>query len=393
LLFQIEDTRRILGEAVARLHGYIIDNDYAGYDPYDALSSPLFRLPFLRSNRLARTAAQQTLKRLPFNIRGLLRIPKGRSPVTYGLCIQAYSLLREVFPDKRDAYDQESTKCLERLFALQSKNFSGSCWGYDFDWEARYARFPAYTPTVVATGIITNALFSFYKATGNRTARSLCESACEFVLKDLQRTYDGSTYCLSYSPGDAQQVLNASAKGARLLAQVYSVTGEPSLIGEAKAIVTFIVKRQRPEGAWPYSLGDARLWVDNFHTGYILDCLDEYVECSADRSLTPAIELGLRYYIKHFVTDNGVPKYYDVSLYPVDSTAAAQAILTLTRFGRTQEAVAVAVWMLKNMFSREGYFYYQNWRHTRIRIPYMRWSNAWMFVALSYLLRKMNDLV
>jgi hypothetical protein len=97
---------------------------------------------------------------------------------------------------------------LERLVQLIPEGFSGACWGYNFDWEARYAKIPAYKPTVVATGIITNGLFECYKITGIKKAFTLCETACNFILHDLNRfTVDKSAHCFSYSPYDNQLVL------------------------------------------------------------------------------------------------------------------------------------------------------------------------------------------
>ena len=113
----------------------------------------------------------------------------------------------------------------------------------DFDWEARHARIPAFKPTVVATGIISNALFTAWKLAGVEKCRSLCVSAAGFVMKDLQRTYDDDGhFCFSYSPFDDQQVFNASMKGARLLAQAWSVTEESELKDSAKAAVDFCGK-------------------------------------------------------------------------------------------------------------------------------------------------------
>lgn len=171
-----------------RLEERIHADAYRGYDPYDALTSPLFKLPILNQQKTLRWGVQQVLKRLPFNVRPLLFIPKGYNPVTLGLCLQAYTALKRVFPDKSAFYDAQSAVCLAELQRLQSKGYSGACWGYDFDWEARYARIPAYTPTVVATGFITHALFEYYRATQHPQALALCQSATQFVLNDLHRS-------------------------------------------------------------------------------------------------------------------------------------------------------------------------------------------------------------
>src|SRR5690348_9019259 len=66
--------------------------DLRGWDPYDALCSPLFALPVLRSNRALRYAAQQAVKRAPWNLRPVLRIPKQLNPVSIGLYLQGQAV-------------------------------------------------------------------------------------------------------------------------------------------------------------------------------------------------------------------------------------------------------------------------------------------------------------
>lgn len=372
-----------VSERLFLLQRYIERESYRGYDPYDALTSPLFRLPFLNQNKLLRWGFQQVLKRLPFNPRPLLAIPKGYNPVTLGLCLQAYAYLSRLRPDEN--YGTKFESILSELERLQSKGYSGACWGYDFDWEARYARIPAFAPTIVATGFITNALFEYYQITGCQRAFALCESATRFVMRDLNKTFEGDMFCYSYSPFDRQVVLNATMKGARLLAQVYSVTKQPSLLEEARQTVAFVAKKQRPSGAWAYATkqGDARTWADNFHTGYVLDCLDEYQKRSGDPSFNDALQNGLRYYEENFFERGEIPKYYDKRLYPIDATAIAQSILTLTRFGKMDLAARVVNWTLNHMQDPSGYIYYQRWKWGANKIPYMRWSCAWMFLAIS----------
>jgi hypothetical protein len=323
----------------------------------------------------------------------LLAIKKGYNPVSLGLCLQAYSYLMTARPEGKHQYLPEINHCLEELIRLRSQGYSGACWGYDFDWEARHARIPSFTPTIVATGIITNALFEYYALSGDARAVDLCQSAVVFVQRDLHKTYAGKQFCYSYSPHDRQTVLNATMKGARLLAQVYSATGERALLEEARRTVQYVVDHQHPDGSWPYAAGDGRTWIDNFHTGYILDCLHEYLRLSSDRSAGPAFEKGKQFYIDKLFSSTGLPKYYHTSLCPIDSTAAAQSILTLNRIGSADKAAAIALWMIRNMQHHEGFFYYRRHRLLTNKISYMRWSNAWMFMALAYTVMKQNVLV
>jgi hypothetical protein len=364
---------------------HLIGSRYRGYDPYDVLQSPLFSLPILRSNATVRFLSQQLFRRVPWNLRPALGIAPGYNPVTLGLCLHAYADLLRGMPARLADWEREIDHCVAELVRLQSPGYSGACWGYDFDWEGRYARIPATMPTVVATGFITNALFHLHTVTGNTAARDLCLSASEFVTNDLHKTHGEGGFCYSYSPADTQKVFNATMKGARLLAQVYSLTGDERLREEAAATVRFVMRHQRPSGAWAYSTGDARTWADNFHTAYVLDCLDEFMRRTRTNEFTHHLQRGLDYYLQSFFEGGEIPRYYDTSTYPVDATSGAQSVLTLLRFGRREQAVRVAHWLVRHLQAPEGYFYYQARKHYTIRIPYARWSSAWMFAALAAL--------
>jgi hypothetical protein len=370
-------------EALYRTESYIARERFRGYDPYDALLSPVFNLPFLRSSKIVRVGAQQALRRLPLNVRPLLGIPRGYNPVTLGLAIQGYSYLYAVDAENGDHYRSQVLFCLDELKRLRTQRQSGDCWGYDFPWEAVHGKLPAFTPTIVATGIITNALFVAYEQLGIEEAFSLCSSASRFVLQDLERTVepDGS-FCWGYFPSDRHQVINATMKGARLCAQVNSVERNDDLREAALLTAQFAANHQRKDGAWPYAVGDRRSWVDNFHTGYVLECFVEYAWRTGDLQFDSAIQKGWKYYRDHFFEGECVPRYFDTRTYPIDITACAQSILTLCVFKDVARRDRTASWVVQEMQRSDGAFIYQIRKTHRNRIPYMRWGTAWMFAAL-----------
>ena len=363
----------------------IEEDNYSGWDPYDGLKSPLFKLPLLRSNKSIRFISQQLIKRSPVNLRPLLGIPKGRNPVTLGLCIQAYTNLAGSRPDEKNEYLNKIHPLVTELETLVPEGYSGACWGYDFDWAARNASIPAFQPNVVATGIISNALFQAWQAFGIGKCRDLCISAAAFVKNDLHRTYEGDAFCFSYSPFDRQQVFNASMKGARLLSQAYSLTGEADLKAMAEQAVRFVVRHQREDGSWFYSLAKKGNWIDNYHSGYILDCLDEYIKMTGDNRFSGQLAKGYHFYKTRFFEPSAIPKFSPARTYPIDCTAAGQSLLTLCRFGDHDLALRVASWMMQHMQSRKGNLYYRRSRLLTRKTSFMRWSNAWMFAGLAQL--------
>ncbi len=374
-----------------RLVNYIEAEDYCGYDPYDGLKSPIFRLPLLRTHKWIRFLSQQFIKRCPLNLRPMLGVKKSCNPVTLGLCIQGYVSMLTLYPDKKKQLLDKIEFLVTRLENFIPSGYHGACWGYDFDWEARYASIPAYQPTIVATGIITNALFQYYQVTGSQRALQLCQSAAEFVINDLhQITFSDNSICFSYSPFDRQTVFNASMKGVRLLAQVYSITSREEYRKLAARAVAFVIRHQRTDGSWIYAASGKRNWIDNYHTGYVLDCLDDYEKYCNDPSIRPFKKKAFDFYQQHFFMPEGQPAFYHDKPYPIDCTAAAQLILTLCRFGAVEQATQVGHFMLKTMQHPEGYFYYRKYRFYRQSTSFMRWSQAWMMAALAHLLARQS---
>src|SRR5699024_5005825 len=101
---------------------------------------------------------------------------------------------------------------------------------------------------------------------------------------------------------------------------------------------------------------------------------------------------GFQYYVDTFFLGDGTPKYYHDEVYPIDIHSPAQLLMTLykcERFDNNEElARQVSSWTIENMQDESGYFYYQIKKLFKNKIPYMRWSQAWIFCALSYHLRE-----
>jgi hypothetical protein len=69
----------------------------------------------------------------------------------------------------------------------------------------------------------------------------------------------------------------------------------------------------------------------------------------------------------------------------------AQSIITLLELadlnrGNIDLAKSVFSWAMQNMWDEHGYFHYQKFPYFTSKVSYMRWSQAWMFLALSSLL-------
>jgi rhamnogalacturonyl hydrolase YesR len=107
------------------------------------------------------------------------------------------------------------------------------------------------------------------------------------------------------------------------------------------------------------------------------------------------LEKGFDYYIRTFFTPDGQSKYYNNALYPIDVHAPTQLVFTLHELGNTANHRAllenVLDWTIRHMQSNHGYFYYRINRWHTNKIPYMRWSQAWMFYALAVHLKTISN--
>lgn len=370
-----------------RLKSYCEQEEFKGYDPYDGLNSKLFNaIPVVNKNRYSRLVWIQAFKRSPINLRALAGVKKEYNPKALGLFLSGYCNLYNANPQQQ--YLDKIYFFAARLQELQNTQYSGACWGYNFDWQARAFFQPKNTPTVVASVFIASALLDAYEITKEETLLKMARSTCNFILKDLNRTADAKgNFAFSYSPLDTSVVFNASLLGSRLLARVYSFTNEPLLIDEAKKSVAFCCNYQKADGSWGYGTYNFHQWIDNFHTGYNLECIADYEKFSGDTSFTQNISKGFDYYINTFFTKEGIPKYYNNSVHPIDIHAPAQMVVTLAKLQKFQQHKAITdkvlSWTIENMQSKKGYFYYQINKHFSSKISYMRWAQAWMFYALS----------
>ncbi|MEO9070402.1 MAG: hypothetical protein ABI261_05175, partial [Ginsengibacter sp.] len=331
------------------------------------------------------------IKKMPLNLRPVLRIEKGYNPKGLALFISGYSKISQMEDFHEEALEQIKFLA-EKVISLRTPGFSGNCWGYNFDWESRAFFQKKYTPTIVATTYVANALLDAYEVTNNEEYLDSAIAAKDFIVKDLNRTYDNNgDFAFSYSPFDKTSVFNASLLGARLLSRIYSYNKEEELSNLAKKAVAYCCNHQNPDGSWYYGTLPFHQWIDNFHTGFNLECIYEYGKFSNDDSFKKNFDKGLIYYLKTFFDEEGRSKYYNNSLYPIDIHAPSQLIVTLSKsnqFIKNRELIdRVVNWTITHMQSPKGYFYFQKRKFYTNKIPYMRWSQGWIFYGLSHYLQ------
>lgn len=366
-------------------------HEFAGYDPFDGLNSRLFQATPLRHSRTARLAWTQLFKRAPLNFRQLVGVQP--EPNAKGLALFALAALADYRRARTKEAEVDARELLDELVAMSLKGFHGACWGYNFDWQSRSFFAPRGTPTVVPTAFAARALCEAAEILESGQYLPLARTVCDFILNDLNRSEEtGDEVCFSYSPLDRTRVFNASLLAAEVLATVGALLREQSLCDLARRATRYVVRRQKADGAWDYGGDSTQTWNDNFHSAFLLNSLSRIIDrCGARDEFEPALTRGYEFWRERFFLSNGWPKYYPDRLYPADVHSAAAAIEVLVELrGRFPATIGlagqVADWAIDNLRSSSGFFFYRRQRFYTNRIPYMRWSQAWMAYALARLI-------
>ena len=184
---------------------------------------------------------------------------------------------------------------------------------------------------------------------------------------------------------------NASLLAAEILAINYNLTNDKFLKDYCNELVDLVVARQKHDGKWTYSenikTGIERNQID-FHQGYILESISEIQELINFKNAqwVTALKVGTEFYFKNQFFKNGRSLWRLPKEYPVDIHNQSQGIITFTKLQRFNRkylefANIILNWTVNNMQDNDGHFYYKNYKYFIDKTSYMRWGQAWMFLA------------
>lgn len=388
-----------------KLFEYIRKNNYNGYDLFDGLNSRLFKNtpPFniFYNCRFCRLAMIQFCKLSPVNFRPFFLVPKDFNPKGGALFLLGNLNLYKATGDEK--YKKEAKELYERLKNLAIKRGNrqsgGIAWGYNFDWQARAFYVPIGTPNVVTSVYVGKALIEYYNLFNDNESLELAKQISEFILNEMILTEDENNLCFRYIPGENAQVHNASLLAASFLSLIEKYSPTDDVKNKIKKAVNFSISDINKDGSWPYGTMPHHRWVDNFHTAFNIESLIEIRDNLNLPELNEKIEKVIEYYLENLFTKEGLPKYYNTSLYPIDIHVIAEVIIVLDKIKKSNlvynknriECIKQQILKLIEAFQdKKGYFYFQKQNHYWNKIPYIRWAQAWMFYALSTIAKELK---
>jgi len=199
------------------LDKYVRENNFAGYDPYDALNSEkLLKI----NNKLIKMFFTQFFVYSPINFRGFFNIEPDKNPKAIGLLLSSYcKLYRRGLIKKRD-FEDLTSKLVDYLLDHNSRGYSGYCWGFNFNWQDLSRFSQKWLPTIVITSYVGNSFLDLYEITEEKKYLKIANSICKFILNDLNITKSEKGICFSYTPIDKHIVHNANCLGAAFLSSL-----------------------------------------------------------------------------------------------------------------------------------------------------------------------------
>jgi hypothetical protein len=314
----------------------------------------------------------------------VLGVPKAASAYTLAHVLMAYARLHAagLLPDAKE----RAESVLRMVQDASLPGWSGPCWGYHFDFEARFGGYEHTTPNAIVTSFVAKGVAEATRA-GLIDGRELLAGACEFITRDLARTQDERGICFMYTPEPSDVIHNANALCAQVLVLGATVAGLPTL-DEALLSARHTASYQRSDGAWPYAETANGQWVDSFHTGFNLESLHAVAEAVDDVALRSTVRKGMSFYIERLFDPDGAPRYYDTRPLPYDVLSAAEGIEVLTTLADLDERAAgvcdrLVAWTVSKLVDESGRVYYRRGRFLTDRREFPRWSGAPLCSAMA----------
>jgi hypothetical protein len=297
-------------------------------------------------------------------------------------------------------YYRRALHFLKVLEETRCPGYENYCWGYPFNWGTLRGTIWAGTPLITTVPYVYEAFRAVYQIDHNDRWRQIMRSTAEHGFLDYKdfATSERAASC-SYSPIPKQSVgvVNANAYRAFLLTQAAIDFSEDRYQKTADRNLNFVLEAQNPDGSWYYAKDGKRLFIDHFHTCFVMKALAKVEALTGNPEITAALERGVDYYTRNLFEENGVPKPFSrpprMIIYRRELYDYAECInlgvLLRGRFEKLDCLVDGVVNQVLTIWQRpDGAFRSRQLLFGWDNVPMHRWAQAQLFRSLSlYLLQ------
>ena len=395
-----------INKIIDNLDNWFENNNYRGYDIYDVWDNKIFHKLLhnkpLFVRKVIRKVISWTVFLFPDIILSLSKRPPNINAKAMGLLLKAYCNLYKL--RNNDTYKVKAINIAKWLEDNACKEYSGLSWGYPFNWSS--TKFiPKNTPSSVVSTIIGDGLYSLFKLTEDDKYLNMCIAICDFILTELNiDKIDNSTICFSYTPLDNDHVHNANLFCAEFLLRIGIEIKDENMIKIGKMAVNYFLRGQKDDGSVKYwgdenmrNLKFSRSSIDHYHIGFEIRCLWSIALMTCNSTIKNAYKKHYEYYKKCLIDPPRV-FLFPYKQYPINIHACSEAILcnSIIEGGKYTNDIwfeKMVEWINVTVLDDDGLYIFEIRNvlglHIKHKYKYFRWSQAWMFLALSeYLLAK-----
>lgn len=304
-----------------------------------------------------------------------------KAPHSSGLFVQACCLMHQYDNGYNDWKDL-ATKELIWLKGVANTRYRGFTWGVPFPWlMGNGVLAPENTPMSTVSPYCSDAFYLAAKYLGKDHFLSVGKSVAGFIMTDLNRSYDdGDMVCLSYSPLDKYQIINANAYSAAQLYRAYHYTQNQEYKDLADKMIKFILHEQNEDGSWYYWSRYNRVneGIDSLHQCYVMQGLIRCWYENQNSEIRAAVLRNLEYTLATFVTNDLFVKKFPEQKHPYELIDAAEFVITcdMVGFSHGSELLDSTIEKFQN-----GVYFLSRLNPTT-NIPFIRWGESQMLYAM-----------
>lgn len=377
-------------QILVKLEDWFDINGLAGFDPYDVKGLP--KILFTQRYRYTRAVLNIILEGFPHATRRFLGVKPTINPKGVALLTNAYINRYEISGSQDYLHSAEQAA---GWLINHGHDWSPEVvgWGYPFHWQSRIL-IPKGVPSSVVTAFGLQALLALESLMPGKVATEYFNDIGRFFSKSLNRSPDG---CFSYTPIDYFKVHNANLFSVWSLLEITKVTGNDNFKDRAIPGLEYTINQQGERGEFGY-WGDESEHpiIDNFHSGYVIRLLARIQKHLPDHDLQPIILKAVNFYLENFLKDD-LPRDQLNRPYPVNIHTLAEVILIYCELPDIRNSMEHVIYKVVSFLDdvmqfkpgQFGYKYYPRQRYL-VKIPFFRWNQAWIYLALTSLQRVMT---
>jgi len=294
---------------------------------------------------------------------------------------------------QQEEYLIKAEAIVDQLIAMASPQICGLGWGMKHDWMTVKGLIPKDTPCNTQTAYPFEFFKQLFSLTGRKKYLDYLERIAVHVANDFNEWYEGDRLICSYSTSDDSRVVNANSYRMLMLLHAGKLFSNQEYLQKGLSTLRYVLSMQKQNGSWPYA--EDQPFVDNYHTCFIIKNLYKVKKIAIvlATALEDSIAKGLNFFFSHLLATNGYPLPFAVKprmvIHKYDSYDIAESIGLLAELNIENERMDLMLHFARTNFqTKDGWFAFRRYSFLPMNgIPYMRYANSAMFLALTKVLK------